>query len=634
MTDSFVLDGSANADGAGPQDAGPPKVKSSGGVVDWMKVNLFSSVGNSILTVLFTLVSLVVLRFIIRLIFQEETNWEAVGTNMRLLTTFNYPADSYWRVWVTVGGLLVMALISMAAFNARPSMNLRKLGTFIASVGALIMVSSLMGGWADVLENRSMFQSIVVGAVIFMPGVALMGISNSDEIDIPFEALLLAVGAFFMALLWLVPWGRHELVDGEIIHLPGTVNVSTKLPWTLVIGGAILAYFIFRALRPVIPERPWRSLMAIWWVAGPAFLIFYIWRGPVFDWDHVISTDIPMFLGFAVIGGAILYLLTSPTIGEKARLIAAGLLVLALSTFFFALFGFNWVEWLGGPDWAQTLFGLWPMLQKARLSLLLLALFALAAPTFAGEVRARVRFVGAWVLVIFLVQALITAINTPQGVKIGSGPILGGLALTLGIAYYTVLLSFPLGITLALARTSKMPIFRVLSTIYIELIRGIPLITVLFFFANMVPLFLPDGMSIAELGAVLLGYTLFSGAYMAENIRGGLQSIRKGQFEASDALGLTTGQRTAFIVLPQTLRVSIPQLVGQAIATFKETSLIAIIGGFDFLRVADKSIPAQSDFLGDKIPGLLFISLVYFIFAFGMSKYSQNLERKLAVGAR
>ncbi len=632
MTDSFVTD--TITDGSDPIDNGPPKAKSSASVVGWMKTNLFSSVGNSILTVVFAIVSVYVLRFVITLIFQEETNWQAVGTNMRLLTTFNYPGDEYWRVWVTVGALLVMAAVSFAAFNARPSIDVRKLGTTIASTGALIMVGSLLGGWSDVLENRSMFQSIVVGALIFLPGLMLAGIKNSDEITIPFEALLVATGLFFAGLLWLVPWGRHELVDGEIIHLPGTVNISTKLPWTLVIGGAILSYFVARALRSVIPERPWRMFMGLWWIAGPAYMIFYVWRGPVFDWNYVLTTDIPMLLGFALGGGFILYLLTNPTIGEKARLIAGGLLLLALSTFFFALLGFNWVEWLGGPEWAQTLFGLWPMLQKARLSLLLLALFALAAPTFAGEFRARVRFVAGWIVIITLVQALITAINTPASVKVSAGPILGGLALTLGIAYYVVLLSFPLGIALALARTSKMPIFRVLATGYIELIRGIPLITVLFFFANMVPLFLPEGMGIAELGAVLLGYTLFSGAYMAENIRGGLQSIRKGQFEASDALGLTTGQRTAFIVLPQTLRVSIPQLVGQAIATFKETSLIAIIGGFDFLRVADKSIPAQTDFLGDKIPGLLFISLVYFIFAFAMSKYSQNLERKLAVGAR
>ena len=113
-------------------------------------------------------------------------------------------------------------------------------------------------------------------------------------------------------------------------------------------------------------------------------------------------------------------------------------------------------------------------------------------------------------------------------------------------------------------------------------------------------LFLPSGMSVSKLAAVFIGYSLFSAAYMAENIRGGLQSIRQGQFEASDALGLTTLQRTVFIMLPQALRVSIPNLVGQAIATFKETSLVAIIGAFDLLNIARNTIPNQPAFLGHR----------------------------------
>ena len=194
--------------------------------------------------------------------------------------------------------------------------------------------------------------------------------------------------------------------------------------------------------------------------------------------------------------------------------------------------------------------------------------------------------------------------------------------------------SFPLGVLLALGRTSKFPIFRVLSTGYIEIIRGVPLITILIFFSVMVPLFLPRGMELAELAAAITGYTLFSAAYLAENVRGGLQSVRNGQFEAADALGLTSVQRTGFIVLPQALRVSIPPLVGQVIATYKETSLLAIIGIFDFLRVANSAIPSQTAFLGVKREGLLVVSAIYFIFAFTTSKYSQRLERRLGVGER
>ncbi|MCL4114110.1 UNVERIFIED_CONTAM: hypothetical protein GTU68_023291 [Idotea baltica] len=202
------------------------------------------------------------------------------------------------------------------------------------------------------------------------------------------------------------------------------------------------------------------------------------------------------------------------------------------------------------------------------------------------------------------------------------------------VSVFTMLFSFPLGVILALARTSKLPLFRMMSTVYIEAFRGVPLITMLFFFTVFVNLFLPEGMELQLLAAVTIAFTLFSAAYLAENVRGGLQAIRQGQYEASDALGLTTVQRTMFIVLPQGLRVSIPPLVGQVIGTFKETSLLAIVGVFDFLRIARDVIPNQPEFLGIRKEGLLFISVIYFIGAYSMSKYSQRLERQLGVGER
>ena len=273
--------------------------------------------------------------------------------------------------------------------------------------------------------------------------------------------------------------------------------------------------------------------------------------------------------------------------------------------------------------------GWYPMLQKVRISFALVAVLVLLLPALAGERAARLRLMGLWAVAMVIFHWLITGMNTPSTLEIAAPPFLGGFVLTVTIAFYVMLASFPIGVLLALARTSKLPIFRVLATAYIEVIRGVPLITVLFFFSIMLPLFLPRGMGISDLAAVFAGYAVFSAAYMAENIRGGLQSVRRGQFEAADALGLTAMQRTGLIVLPQALRVSIPNLVGQAIATFKETSLIAIVGGFDLLRIANATIPNQPDFLGQKRPGLLFISLIYFVCAYTMSRASQNLETRL-----
>ena len=339
-------------------------------------------------------------------------------------------------------------------------------------------------------------------------------------------------------------------------------------------------------------------------------------RDPALDYGHVISTDLPMGLAFGALGGAVLWSLTRTGVGEAGRLVATMLLGFAI---------FNWVA---------AFFGWYPMLQKARISFLLLAFAALLAPNFMGEIAKRRQLVLGWLGVTALVHYLATMINTPSTVEVQSSEFLGGLGLTLFVALIVVLLSFPLGVLLALGRTSKFPIFRMLSTSYIEVIRGVPLISVLIFFSVMVPLFLPDGMELAELAAVLTGYTLFSAAYLAENVRGGLQSITKGQYEAADAIGLTAAQRTGFIVLPQALTVSIPQLVGQVISTFKETSLLAIIGLFDFLRVANSVIPAQSEFLRVKREGILLVAIIYFFFNFTISKYSQRLEQRVGLGER
>jgi len=150
----------------------------------------------------------------------------------------------------------------------------------------------------------------------------------------------------------------------------------------------------------------------------------------------------------------------------------------------------------------------------------------------------------------------------------------------------------------------------------------------------MVPLFLPDGMDLPELTAVTIGYALFASAYLAENVRGGLQSVTRGQHEAAEAVGMTTSQKTVFIVLPQALRVAIPPLVGQVIATFKETSLLYIIGLYDLLFVAKALVPNQTEFMGSTRENLLFVSVIYWIIAYNLSKASQRLERRVGLGER
>jgi general L-amino acid transport system permease protein len=273
-----------------------------------------------------------------------------------------------------------------------------------------------------------------------------------------------------------------------------------------------------------------------------------------------------------------------------------------------------------------------------RWSMVALALFALAAPTFGGEGSGRRAFLGAWagsIVVITFFTVLLAAestVNTPGNVS----PF-GGLMLTILISTVAMVASFPLGVVLALGRTSTMPIFRLMSTAYIEFVRGVPLITWLIVGFVMLPVALPEGIEIGGIARAVGALTFFSAAYLAENVRGGLQAIPRGQYEASQAMGLTTAQTTVFIVLPQALRAVIPTLVGQVIATFKETSLVTIVGLADLLHIARQIIPGQSqpfNFIGVVQEPLVFVSFVYWMFTYSFSRMSQRLEKKLGVGER
>ncbi len=209
----------------------------------------------------------------------------------------------------------------------------------------------------------------------------------------------------------------------------------------------------------------------------------------------------------------------------------------------------------------------------------------------------------------------------------------GGLQLTLVLAVTGILFSFPLGVLLAIGRRSNLPAISLFCTLFIEIVRGVPLITVLFMFQIMLPLFIPGGEGIDKVVRAIVAFTIFTSAYIAENVRGGLQAIPKGQFEAADALGLNPVFTMSLIVLPQALRTVIPANVGQFISLFKDTSLVVIAGLLDLLGIA-RSVVAQSEFLGLYAETLLFVALVYWVFSYSMTHISKRLEDVLGVGKR
>ncbi|KHO65229.1 amino acid ABC transporter permease [Pseudomonas flexibilis] len=285
-----------------------------------------------------------------------------------------------------------------------------------------------------------------------------------------------------------------------------------------------------------------------------------------------------------------------------------------------------------GERFGQFMYGFYPQDQRWRVDLTVLLAVVGAAPLFVAAFRHKLRYGLAFLLVYPLLAWWLLhggflgliAVPTSQW---------GGLMLTLVIAAVGIAGALPLGILLALGRRSDLPAIKVLCVTFIEFWRGVPLITVLFMSSVMLPLFLPEGMNLDKLLRAMLMVILFEAAYIAEVARGGLQAIPKGQYEAAQAMGLGYWRMMGLVVLPQALKLVIPGIVNTFIALFKDTSLVIIIGLFDFLN-SIKRATADPAWLGMSTEGYVFAAVVYWIFCFGISRYSQRLERRLETGHR
>jgi general L-amino acid transport system permease protein len=272
----------------------------------------------------------------------------------------------------------------------------------------------------------------------------------------------------------------------------------------------------------------------------------------------------------------------------------------------------------------------------ARIHLVVVSVVALAGFILgrAAGLRIQQTVITLWLAYLPLVILLVRGISgEADPLRAVSSNFWGGLLLTLLLTAVGIVVSFPMGILLALGRRSKLPIIRWTSIGYIELVRGVPLVTILFMAQIMLPLFLPTGMNIDRVLRAMVGIILFTAAYQAENIRGGLQVIPTGQYDAAKALGLNGAQTTVLIILPQALRNVIPVLVGQFIALFKDTSLVAIVGLLDLLGIA-KSIVSQPTFIGLQREAYLFVTAIYWFLSYFMAYLSQRLEVALGVGRR
>jgi general L-amino acid transport system permease protein len=620
----------------------PPK-----GPVVWMKDNLFSTPRSSVLTLFGLYVAYLFTSGFAGFVFNyAERRWDAVTDNMKLLMVYLYPngtsdrildaagdpVNQMHRVWLSLGVVVALTVLSLVFWRVGGKLAPKRITRTLEVTGGFLLFVFLgvtildyffgvlfqfdIGGWAWQFSGKVHFWTILVGVVLLGGGLLLdqlLGDRGKQE-SISMMGLLGVLSAVVIGSLWIIELPRLSGSEPGAPKVFQPIDDTTVWPWTIMLGIAFLTYWVGVGLRRVVPDRTGTRVLTLAWLVSFPVLVMAVLRDP--GWDEVVAPGFNLgdylTVGAAVLilGGVVIWAASHPAIGEWSAAIVA---VIGVAIIY---------------SWSVS------MLMFIRFSLFAVLLFVLGAKTFGGAAQVRRRYLTVWAASMIFLTYLFILIKGGNTVETQTSSPFGGFVLTVIIFVSVMLLSFPFGVLLALGRTSTMPIFRLMSVAYIEVVRGVPLITWLIMSVIFLPFALPIGADIEGFVAVILFYSGFSAAYLAENVRGGLQAIRAGQKEASVALGMTTVQTMIFITLPQALRTVIPALVGQAIATFKDTSLVTIIGLLDFLALAQGTIPGQPLYRGSLRTMLIFAAFFYWIFTFSMSKASQRLEKKLGVGER
>ena len=287
-----------------------------------------------------------------------------------------------------------------------------------------------------------------------------------------------------------------------------------------------------------------------------------------------------------------------------------------------------------GSKFEQFMFNIYPQDERWRVILCAILLAVLLVPFLMPQAPHKV--LNAVLLFVALpIVGYFLLVGGHFGLRYVPTRDWGGFMVTIILSYVGIVVSLPFGVVLALGRRSTMPVVKAICVVFIEMVRGVPLITVLFMATKMLPLFMPNGMKIDDFLCVLIGVALFASAYMAEVIRGGLQAMPKGQYEGADSLGLGYGQKMRLIILPQALKMVIPGIVNTFIGLFKDTSLVYIVNMFDLLGAIRRNF-SDANWITPQTPmtGLVFAGFVFWLFCFGMSRYSIYMERRLDTGHR
>lgn len=335
------------------------------------------------------------------------------------------------------------------------------------------------------------------------------------------------------------------------------------------------------------------------------------------DWRQGLLTIVVLYLLYLSLPGLYNWAIGNATwVGDRADCVANG--------------GACWA--FVNARWGQFMYGFYPAAERWRVDLTFVLLIASVAPMLFPGTPGK-RWFLAFSLLVYPVIAFFLLYGGILGLPVVETARWGGFMLTLVVAISGMVGSLPLGILLALGRRSKMTVIRLFCTTFIELFRAVPLITVLFMASVMLPLFMPQGFTLDKLLRALIGVALFNGALMAEVIRGGLQAIPRGQYEAATASGMGYWRMMTFVILPQALRIVIPGIVNTYVAIIKDTTLVLIIGLFDLLGIVQAGI-ADSNWLSASVTktGYVFAGMGFWVLCFGLSRYSMYLERRLNTG--
>ena len=601
----------------------PPEVQFAG-VNRWLRENLFSSTGSAILTFISISALIGLFRSIIGFFISPEREWTAITYNLRLYMVQAYPESDFIRVWITIG--LVMGLLGLTwGFNSiNEKSSLKSTGTTMMKVFSSlfllvliaptsVVVDKVEGTVVDVFQQELRIYLLAILAGLILISYFIRTKLSTQEISKDY--LNIGYIGLLVISIWLIRVPTVTFDSSNVRVEPDPLlplAASTKNPWTALYVLLVVTFFIGRYLNSK-NLTSFKRILPVSWLLTPLVVVTWIYRKPDFTVSQITTLDLPVILGFSVIGYLVINYLNSEKLIQYQRYFVYGSLIIAVVVFSL------------------------PVLRQLKLLFFLLWILISVAPTIANSKESARSLFIVWSVAITILILLMRGGTSETLIVVPGSSIYGGFALTWVLAFFGIAISFPFGVMLALGRTSSLPIIRIICTAIIELVRSVPFITWLFFGSVMLTFFLPAGVEFDEVVRAVVVTSIFSAAYLAENVRGGLQSISKGQFEAADAVGLSTLQRISLIVMPQALRAVIPPIVSQVISLFKDTSLVAIVGLFDLLYIGSKVIPNQSqgaNFLGTIQENILFCAIFYWIFTYSFARRSMKIEKRLGLGER